>query len=221
MKAALALLLLGLAMLVYSMRLPAYADEKAFLHRYGEMTAGDSAAFYALRDEMLTPKYKLQDYGICTLLLSGVLALRRRIWQMTTPRSTLPFIGAALLAPVLAAAAFVFDLFQGQHRGEFPHWADSLGIPLMGVPVLFLVAFTWSVAHLAFLAGVRRNVVPLRSAFSRSSNFWLLAATAVTLALIALLLIEGAYWYALPCVVWLYLYVALAAARRQLDDSNP
>ena len=217
MKSALVLLLTGLAMLAYAMTLPAYTDEKDFQHRYGEMKAGDSAAFYALRDELLTPKYKLQDYGVCVLLLSGVLALRRRIWTMTTPRSTWPFMAAALLAPVLAAAAFVLDLFQGQYRGEFPHWADSLGIPLMGLPVLFLVSLTWSVAHLTFLAGRHRNVVPLRSAFSRNSNFWLLLVTAVTLALIALLLAEGAYWYALPCVVWLYLYVALAAARRTHD----
>jgi hypothetical protein len=217
MKAALALFLAGLAMLVYATTLPAYTDEKAFQHRHGEMKAGDSAAFYALRDEMITPKYKLQDYGVSALLLSGALALRRRIWRMTTPRPTLPFIAAALLAPTLATAAFVFDLFQGQARGEIPHWADSLGIPLMGLPVLFVVALTWSFAHLTFLAGVRRSVVPLRSAFSRSSNIWLLLVTAVTLALIVLLLAEGAFWYALPCVVWLYLYVALAAARRPHD----
>jgi hypothetical protein len=217
MKTAFIALLVGLAMLVYAMTLPAYTDEKTFQHRYGEMKAGDSAAFYALREEMLTPKYKLQDYGVCVLLLSGVLALRRRIWRMATPRSTLPFIATALLAPFLAAAAFVFDLSQGQNRGEFPHWADSLGIPLMGLPALFLVCIVWSLAHLTFLAGVRRNVVPLRRAFSRSSNFWLLLVAAVTLALTALLLAEGAYWYALPCVVWLYLYAALAAVRRPHD----
>lgn len=220
MKTALVVLLAGLAMLAYAMTLPAYTDEKAFRQRYAEMNAGDSAAFYALRDEMLTPKYKLQDYGVGALLLSGVLALRRRIWRMTTPRSTLPFIAAALLAPVLEAAAFVFDLLQGQERGEFPHWADSLGIPLMGVPFLFIISLAWSLAHLAFLAflaGVRRTVVPLHSAFARNANPWLLLVAAVTLALIAFQFAVGMYWHALPCIVWLYLYVALAAARRPHD----
>ena len=181
MKTALALLITGLAMLAYAMALPPYTDENAFQRKYGDMKEGDSAAFYALRNEMLTPKYKLQDYGVSTLLLSGLVALRRRIWQMTTPRSTLPIVAAALLAPILAAAAFVFDLFQGQDRGDFPHWADSLGIPLMGLPGLFLLALTWSVAHLTFLAGVRRGVVPLRVAFSRNSNFWLRLVAVVTL----------------------------------------
>jgi hypothetical protein len=87
----------------------------------------------------------------------------------------------------------------------------------MGLPVLFLVCLMWSLAHLTFLAGVRRSAVPLRSAFSRSSNFWLLLVAAVKLVLTALLLAEGAYWYALPCVVWIYLYAALAAARRPHD----
>lgn len=213
MKSAFVLLLAGLAMISYALTLPAYSDEAIFQHRYEEMTVGDSTAYFALREEMLTPKYKFQDYGVCAVFLSGILAFRVRIYGMTTPRSIWPFIGAAVFAPILISAAYVFDLFQGQGRGEFPHWADSLGIPLMGLPVLFIVTLTWSIAHLSFLAGVRRNVVLLRSAFSRRSNFWLMLLITLTLVFIALLLAEGAYWYALPCFVWLYLYVALAAAR--------
>jgi hypothetical protein len=217
MKPALVLFIVGMAMLVYALTLPAYTDEKAFQLRYGEMKAGDSPAFYALREEMLTPKYKIQDYGMCVVLLSSVLALRRRVWQMATPRTAIPFIASALLAPVLASAAFVFDLFQGQYRGEFPHWADSMGIPMMGLPILFLICLAWSLTHLTFLIGVRRNVVPLRNAFSRTSNPWLLLVATVTLVLIGLLLAEGTYWYALPCIVWLYLYLAIAAARHPHD----
>jgi len=220
MKSALAVLLAGLVMLAYAMTLPVYKDENAFQLRYSEMRSGDSAAFHALRDEQLTPKYRLQDYGVCALLLSGVLAVRHRIWRMMTPRTALPIVAAALLAPALTVAASVFDLIQGMERGEFPHWADSLGIPLMGMPVLLVAALVWSLAHLAFLSGKRRSGVPLRNAFARGANIWLLVVAAITLILTAGLLVEGAYWFAPAGVLWLYLYVTLAAARLPANESK-
>ena len=63
MKLAAILLLAGLALIGHAFSLAPYKDEALFMERYGRMSAGQSQEYWRLRDEMLTPKYDLQDYG--------------------------------------------------------------------------------------------------------------------------------------------------------------
>lgn len=220
MKIAVGLLLIGVAFVAYSFSVPAYTDEKVFMERYMAMSAGQSAEYWKLRDQMLTPKYKLQDYG-GTLITAGIgiLALTRKD-RIRAPKSRLAVVALALVAPFVSVGAFVFDLLQGHRRGEFPRWADSLGIPLMGVPVQLVVMLLWAITHLAFLRNAYSPEAPLALALSRQSNKWLLVISSITALLITLCVAVGTYWYAIPGALWLYIYLSLAAGRRAAGETH-
>ncbi len=221
MKAAFGLLLLGVGLILYSLSLSPYTDEQVFLERYMSLSSGQSKEYWQLRNEMLTSKYRIQDYG-GTACLAGVVLLLLTRTRFHNPKERWPLVAMVLSAPAVSVGAFVFDIFQGARRGEFPPWADSIGIPLMGVPVQLAVLLVWALAHLVFLKAPFATSRPLSFAFSRQANPWLLLVSAATTALIILLAVDGAYWYALAGALWLYIYLALAAGRRaDMEPDEP
>ena len=186
------------------------------------LSSGQNAEYSKLRSEMLTPKFQLQDYGGTLIAAAvGVFLFSRRGWRnLKSPKSRATLLGLAFVVPFLTVGAYVFDLLLGFERGEFPHWADSMGIPLMGTPVLLVVLLAWSGAHLAFLRGSYQPAL-LSQAASRKANWWLLLVAALTVVLVALCTSFGQYWYAVPGVAWLYFYLSLATARRAISAAEP
>jgi hypothetical protein len=179
---------------------------------------GDSQAYYRAREQALTLKFRLQDFGITTLVCALGLAAFKR-WRPRAPRSRGGFVILAVAAPLLMASALVFDLVQSQARWEFPPWADSLGIPLMGVPVLLIVGLAWAFSHLVLLAGIPlRTGTPLSLMAMRRGHLWLMVVSFVTTVLILAEGAEGAYWYVIPGALWLYFYASIAAVRAGRHD---
>lgn len=222
MKFSAILLLIGAVMIGYAYSLTPYKDETLFMERYMALSDGQSTEYWKLRDEMLTPKFQLQDYGGTLVAIAAVIFIgTRKGWrQLKSPTSRATLFGVAFAAPFLTVGAYVFDLFQRFDRGEFPHWADSMCIPLMGVPVLLVVLFVWSGVHLAFLRGPYQPA-PLVLAVSRNSSWWLLSVSAITVVLSVSFALVGQYWYAISGVVWLYFYMSLAAASRAANAAEP
>jgi hypothetical protein len=222
MKLSAILLLLGVIIIGYAYSLPPYNDEALFMERYMALSEGQSTEYWKLRDEMLTLKFQLQDYGGTLIAIAaGVFIVSHKGWrQLKSPSSRATLFGIAFVAPLLTVGAYAFDLFQGYARGEFPHWADSMGIPLMGVPVLLVVLLVWAGAQLAFLRSTYQSA-SLALAVSRRSNWWLLSISAITVVLVALCAAVGQYWYAIPGAVWLYYYISLAATRRAANAAEP
>lgn len=222
MKLSAILLLIGIAIIGFASSLAPYKDEALFTKRYMALSNGQSTEYWKLRDEMLTPKFQLQDYGgTLVAIAAAVFIVSRKGWrQLKSPNSRAALFGIAFVAPFLTVGGYVFDLFQGFGRGEFPHWADSMGIPLMGVPVMLVVLLVWSGAHLAFLRRSYQST-PLAVALSRKSNWWLLSVAAITALLMVLCASVGQYWYAIPGVLWLYFYISLAASHHASHAAKP
>jgi hypothetical protein len=214
MKAAIALILLSLVLVGASATLEPFHLGPDGTYPFLSVAQEDSKAYYAARTQALTPKYRLQDYGITSLTLG--LALAFVSWRpLKAPGSRVGFIAIAVVAPLLTTLGFVFDLIQGQARWEFPPWADSLGIPLMGVPGLLLVGLLWAFAHFILLAGVpRRYGIPISISAIRRAHPWLLVVCLLTVLLVTAKGAEGAYWYAFPGAVWLYYYASISAVRQ-------
>lgn len=216
MKFAVFLFILGAALISYAWSLPAYKDEKLFLERYMSMSAGHSREYEDLRAEMLTLKFPMQDYGITLLAVaSGVFAaIRRGRALVLSPKSPTTLAAGALGLPLLTVGSYVFDLMQASHRGEFPNWADSIGIPLMGAPVLVALLIAWALAHLCFLRRTDYFSTSLITAFSHRANWWLLFLAALTAVLALLCAASGQYWYAIPGGLWVYFYLSICAVRQ-------
>lgn len=221
MKLLLAIFAIGLGVFSYSFTLEPFHDVQEFHREYATLASGsrDTEAFWQLREESLTPKWRLQDLGITLLLLCALLAaLARYGWRAPSKRAVLVQLGLAL--PFVTSGGFVFDLVQGMHRHEFPSWADSLGIPLAGVPVQIVVLLAWSGLHLAFLGRGFQSGAHLQQAIAKS-NAWLLLIASITALLAVLFAAEGAYMYAVPGVLWLYYYLSLAASTGGRDGTPP
>ena len=106
MKLAAILLLVGVAILAYASSIAPYKDEALFMARYMALTAGQSAEYWKLRDEMITPKFQLQDYGgtfvaaaVCVFLVS------RSGWRhVKSPKSRAALVGLAFATPFLTVS---------------------------------------------------------------------------------------------------------------------
>jgi hypothetical protein len=222
MKFALLLLVSGLAMIGYALSLPPYMDERLFLAQHMSLSAGQSTEYSKLREEMLTPKFQLEDYGITLVALAFLVFLltRRGHLSVTPPKSRRTLVAIGLALPFLTVGGYVYDLLLAFGRGEFPYWADSMAIPLMGAPVLLVLLLLWSLAHLGFLHGDQYSPAPLIRALSLKANWWLLCLSVCTALLVFLCLVFGQYWFAFPGALWLYFYLSMGAVRRTANDNR-
>jgi hypothetical protein len=223
MKTAVVLLIVGIALLISSLTLSPYKDEKLFNSKYMEMSSGQSDAFFKLRDEMLTPKFQLEDYGISLLALAGVVFFlyRKEGLQITAPSSRKWLVVLAMALPFITVAGYVYDLLNAYNRGEFPHWADSMGIPLMSAPVLLIGLLFWVVGHFGFLHGDYPPMAKIERESFYKTNIWLKFVSAVAVLLTLLFFALGQYWYAIPSLVWVYFYLSLAAVRLVKTVQHP
>lgn len=213
MKFAFILFASGLALIGYALSLPPYKDERLFQAQYMSLSAVQSTEYSRLREEMLTPRFQLEDYGIThiALALPVFLACRRGSLHVSSPKSRASLAALGLALPFLTVGGYVCDLLLAFGRGEYPYWADSMAIPLMGVPILLVLLLVWSLAHLGFLRGDHYSPAPLILALSLKTNWWLLCLSASTALLVLLCLAFGQYWYAFPGGLWLYFYLSMGA----------
>lgn len=221
--AACALLLAGAAMLAWSFTLAPYTDHAAFLRQSMALTSSQSAAYHALRDAMLTPRFALHDYGI-TLIAAALLALvllRKGVAGITTPNSGGLFLAIAIGVPLLTTGAYLFDLFQSMDRAELPQWADSLGIPVMAAPGIAMLLLVWSLGYLTFLRGSYWPRVPLVLGLSPDADRWLRALAFIGLAGTLFACACGQYWYAIGNAGWVYFHLSLGAMRRVARHAAP
>lgn len=208
---AILMFVIGTLLWTHARTLPIYKDEQLFQERAMSPEVQAAGTYSEIRAAMLTPRFQLEDYGI-TLAGFAALALfvfRRGTAQLHAPRSRYTLHGLVIMLPTLTVCGYVFDLFQALDRGEFPPWADSIGIPLMGVPIQFFLLLAWSTVHFAFLGKTFRPSASLFVHVSFKSNWWLLSVAAVTALLVMLAAVEGQYWYAIPGIFWLYFYLSL------------
>lgn len=215
MKAVLALLVLSLALIGISLPMAPFNLAADGSYPMFGVPEGNSEAYSLAREQALTAKFNLQDYGITLLFFA--LAFAAFNWRaFKAPQSSLGFLGIAIFAPALSVGALIFDLVQGQARREFPPWADSLGIPLMGVPVLLFAGLIWALAHFVLLAGVpRQHGAPISLSAIQRGHGWLVVMCALTALLTFCAGAAGAHWYAIPGALWFYFYASIAAVRNE------
>jgi len=209
------LILIGVGLIAWSSQLQPYTDKAAYESRYRAMGAGDSEKFFALRREMLTPRYRLFDHGwaliaVALILAAGAITDWRRL---RSPASRLLIVGVGIVAVLGTFGAEVFNLMRDAERGDFPHWADSLGIPLAGMLLVAAGLLVWMAGHLAFFEGEFEVGVPLVCALTRRVNPWLAFFFCATVLIVLLYIVEGSAAHVIVGGVWLYFYASLASGR--------
>ena len=172
---------------------------------------GRSAEFRRLRDDHLTPAYKLQDYGFSMIALSaiGLIGMRWKRVVSWLARGRIRLLIFGLITAGVSVATYVGSLLLDMHRGVFPTWADSIGIPLMGVPVLLGLAILWMVLICFLLSPGRVDEPRFRL---RGLGWFLGLISALTFVLALWCLAVGDFWGVLTAPMWLLMYVVVWAS---------
>jgi hypothetical protein len=111
-------------------------------------------AWYALMESQRTAKYLYMDVGAGLLLFAATALLLSRYLDISnlqairhalSPRRRWHFLLIGIGALAWAWQAVIYSLILGREREYFPWCADSIGIPILGLNLSFIVLFLVSV----------------------------------------------------------------------------
>jgi hypothetical protein len=218
--AGLIILIIGIVLIIKSISYQRYTNEKVYQDKYMELTGdiGDSEKFYKLREEYLTPKFDLENYGITSIVLGlGILTISLiGLDRLKTPSKKIWIVIIGIIAALITNVGYVGDLFLEMSRDSYPHWADSLAIPLMGVPFLILISLGWVGINLIGIKGdfkTRVLIFPIRF---DNLNYWYAIILALTIIFTVWIIIDGYFWQVLSGFLWIYFYLSIMIGIRQM-----
>lgn len=225
-RISIVIIILSLLSIGYSFAISAYTNEGEYHEKYMALdwqelgSRNASEKFYALRDQYLSNKYRLQDYGFTFLILGvALLLLFREGKPVTAPSSNAKIALVGFGAALLTTIGYIGDLFLEFYRGSYPWWADSMGIAIMGVPFLAFIFLGWAAVNLLAMNGKFEAGASISFRQIKGSNYFHLILLVVTALIVCLCMADAYFWMVLPGVVWLYFYASLWAGRYTVNKS--
>lgn len=117
-------------------------------------------------------------------------------------------------AVIVTVFGYVAELYLERCRESFPHWADSIGVPLADVPIIFVILFLWYVLNLIGFKNPYKTGGCIKNLKLEGINYWFLIHLIVTFRLTVILIFEGAFWLVSAGILWSYFYLCLLVGRR-------
>jgi hypothetical protein len=223
----------GLVLLVVGSLMPAYTDPlvaerirsglecEPGIPNKNENLQCDSERWYRSMNALRTNKWSLVDGG-GGLLASGLTLgvffwqSRKKPWrQLLTPKSSLSILALAALSWLMQIPAYEVLFLTELARGYYPHWADSIAIPMLQFRTILLALFLpYMAIWLSFVVGARLPVAVISTVPGRPfvNTFWSVAAALLVVSIGLVLIgaiLEG------PIVkvpfLWLTIWLALCA----------
>lgn len=215
-----AIVLIGISLLAYSFTLDRYTDVKAYNERYSLISSTDADAseqFATLRDDFLTSKFALENYGLTALIVGALILVIAAIGyrKLKSPSKRIWIILVGLCASILICLAFMGELYLELYRGSYPHWADTLSIPIMSTSLILLVLILWTGLISIWMQGPFISGVRLLPLNIPHSNTILLIILILTAMLLLYLLVTGSFWMIIPGACWIYFYMSIIQGKSQ------
>jgi len=138
--------IIGLGLFSYSQTLPYYKDQKAADDLLNRSYDIDKQEYYKKEAELRTSKTTFMDLGTGIAIASGTILLFLLLTNMRTfadfqnlktLNKLTTFVRANLVWLLLIPGTFWYYTFHGG-RGDYPPFADSIGIPIFTSIPLFL-----------------------------------------------------------------------------------
>ncbi|HET9571277.1 MAG TPA: hypothetical protein VFP20_07725 [Bacteroidales bacterium] len=220
---ATALIVIGFAFWGYTKSLDRFTDETAYNEKYIAIDSSDKDAseqFHKLRDQYLTSKFDFENFGFTfittgfVLLIAGLIGLK----NLQTPPKKYLIVLIGLVATIVTCTAYVGDLFLEMDRGSYPHWADSLAIPLMSIPAIMLMLLIWTGIILIGIRNPFATGVKLFPLQLKKTNKLLLIILILTVIILISVICVGYFWMVLPGFLWGYFYLSILLGRRKLVE---
>lgn len=206
------LLTSGAGLWGYAQTLEPFKDD--FLQRAYEFEESTSE-FLAMREEFLTPKFALEDYGL-TLIALAAFAFIVACRDLKSPSSKKLLAVLVLLAPLLTVFATAYYYHLSVERVEYPP-ADKIAAIVRSFtfePVLLTGLFLWPVLNAVFFLRKGYFSAPLREAFHLKNNWWLMLCAAFCAIKFAYAVRYGYYYDVLALSAWIYLYLSISAGQK-------
>lgn len=237
-----ALVILGICAFGWSTQLEPFKDINALHEAMLAQPAGietsreASQRYWATREELLTSKFLLQDVGLSAFICAAILYAALRIYRIkhwsdflhvATPRKYKSVVAIGVCAAFAFPFASTAALFIDFDRRMFPPWADSMGIPLMGVPAvlimgLFLITLFSLWARRGYQTGT--SIIRTFDRKSRPSLGWCFAlGIPLTVFLIMLLstIKEADFIFIIPLLLFSVFFLFLLAGHQRERQVEP
>jgi hypothetical protein len=133
------ILIIGIVLFSYSLTLPYYKDQKLSEELMSKSYDMEKTEYYKKEAELRTNKVTFMDLGSGITIASLTILLFLVYTKVTTFKDlknnktltkTTTFITANLVWLLLLPGTYWYYMFRGG-RGDYPPFADSIGIPLM------------------------------------------------------------------------------------------
>lgn len=207
------LLLLGVGLLVISSKYEPFTNKDEFNKKMYLLIDDEnkSAKYNELRESYLTSKYKLENYGMVAIILGlySLILIPKNWRNFKTLWSKKMIKNIGFLAVFLTIIGFVGDLFLESSRSTFPPWADSLAIPLFGVPFMFIILSGWFAFNFSIKQNTLRYNVSITEFRLKSTNYWYLSLLILTTFLVLFQSYYGDFWSTGAGIMWIYFYLSM------------
>ncbi|MBX7149657.1 hypothetical protein K1X76_11340 [bacterium] len=236
MKSILSLIIcLCLGVLAFTFQMEPYKDLEAFNKIYlGSDNPSEQEAlqknYHQLRESLLTPKYKLQDYALSILILSVMLFIFLKIYSIKSSAdfrniiipSPTKIVLLGFMAAIGLVLSFLFGLILTVLRKEVPIWADSIGIPLMALPPMCLFFILVLILY-SVMGWIEYKKTPLFPVFLKSTRphwVWIIIfglPLVLSMAFLILSLIMGAFYFLAPTILWVLFFTFWLSAKKRVS----
>jgi len=208
------ILIIGISLFIKSINLALYNNEEEFYDKYKLLSEQKNRTekYYELRQEYLSPKVTLQNYGITCIILGLFILLVSYIGirKIKTPSKKIWIVLVGILAALETNRAIIGDLYLDMDRQVFPHWADSIGIFLITIPFTLLLSLIWVSFNLIGINKKDFNLnVKIFSLKLENFNYWYIIILLITILITIYNIITGYFWQIISGILWSYFYLSL------------
>lgn len=220
--AAILLILVGIGLFLYSSPMPALHNEAEYTAKYMSLESGEDEKFAELRAAYLTPKYKLQDYGMTAIALGIVIYILniKGGLQIRTPKNKSNVVVIGLVGNTILSLNLAGMVYLDFQRGGFPHWADSIVLGYFIIALTFLIVSLYLAAHCVFLRSCFVTDVVIANVNWRHANLWLALQVGFMVLALSYDVIEGAGFAILGEGFLLYFFLTLLSGRAEYKQSQ-
>ncbi|WP_134152104.1 hypothetical protein [Leptospira meyeri] len=192
------------------------------MEKYLDLKNGDNESFINLKKQYKTNKYCNLDQGIAIItfsLFSSIFFFYKSIsLHLISKLHSLTF---GIISAFFTIYSEIYVVFRDYNRGEFPHWADSLGIPIFRSILLGLFLFPWIFVNY-YISTIKSWNLALFDLTLRykKKKFWFNFLSCITFLLTIIYIIDGSFLHVISTFIWILFYQSLILRLQKMANKT-
>ncbi len=222
-KSLLTIVIIGISTVVFSLFLKPFKDYELFQKEYiklgSSLNPNKTTLFFELREEYLTVKYYLFDYGMTAVVLSLFLLFtvtKNRGLKTYSKKSSIFLLG--LISFLVEVCAMYVHLFIDFSRESFPYWADTIAIPMFYLGIFSIWLLLYFLLNIIGLFLKFKTGVSIKDYTLSFKNFsyWYGFQLVITLFVLILSVYEGMFMSVLGVLLWFSFFYSMFVGKLKI-----